>query len=101
MFGGQVEGAARDPHAAGRRPPARPDPLALARGAVYLHVPGLKVVAPSTPADAKGLLKAAIRDDNPVIFIEDETLYGQRARCPRTAGRCASARRRSGARATT
>src|SRR3989454_937765 len=43
-----------------------------ARGAPYAHVPGLKVVTPSTPADAKGLLKAAIRDDNPVCFIESE-----------------------------
>jgi pyruvate dehydrogenase E1 component beta subunit len=41
----------------------------------YAHVPGLKVVMPSTAYDAKGLLKAAIRDDNPVIFIEGETLY--------------------------
>jgi pyruvate/2-oxoglutarate/acetoin dehydrogenase E1 component len=41
----------------------------------YYHVPGLKVVRPTTPADAKGLLKSAIRDDNPVIFIEAETLY--------------------------
>jgi pyruvate dehydrogenase E1 component beta subunit len=41
----------------------------------YAHVPGLKVVLPSTPADAKGLLKSAVRDDNPVIFIEGETLY--------------------------
>lgn len=41
----------------------------------FYHVPGLKVVRPSTPMDAKGLLKAAIRDDNPVIFIESETLY--------------------------
>ncbi len=41
----------------------------------YAHVPGLKVVMPSTAADAKGLLKSAIRDDNPVVFIEGETLY--------------------------
>src|SRR5215216_4628105 len=43
----------------------------------YSHVPGLKVVSPSTAADAKGLLKAAIRDPNPVIFLENEILYGQ------------------------
>jgi pyruvate dehydrogenase E1 component beta subunit len=42
----------------------------------YAHVPGLKVIAPSTPADAKGLLKAAIRDPNPVVFLENELLYG-------------------------
>jgi len=46
--------------------------------ALYLHIPGLLVAAPSTAADARGLLKAAIRDDNPVIFIEHETLYGRR-----------------------
>jgi pyruvate dehydrogenase E1 component beta subunit len=46
--------------------------------ALYLHVPGLLVAVPTTPEDAKGLLKAAIRDDNPVVFIEHETLYGQR-----------------------
>jgi pyruvate dehydrogenase E1 component beta subunit len=50
--------------------------------ALYLHVPGLLVAVPSTAADAKGLLKAAIRDDNPVIFIEHETLYGQRGDVP-------------------
>jgi pyruvate dehydrogenase E1 component beta subunit len=50
--------------------------------AIFLHVPGLLVAAPSTPADAKGLLKSAIRDDNPVIFIEHETLYGQRGEVP-------------------
>jgi pyruvate/2-oxoglutarate/acetoin dehydrogenase E1 component len=44
--------------------------------ALYLQIPGLLVACPSTPADAKGLLKAAIRDDNPVIFIAHETLYG-------------------------
>ena len=49
---------------------------------LYLHVPGLLVAVPSTPADARGLLKAAIRDDNPVIFIEHEYLYGQRGEVP-------------------
>jgi pyruvate dehydrogenase E1 component beta subunit len=43
---------------------------------MYANVPGLKVVMPSTPADAKGLLKTAIRDDDPVVFIEGERLYG-------------------------
>ncbi len=50
--------------------------------ALYLHVPGLLVAVPSTPADAKGLLKSAIRDDNPVIFIEHESLYGRRGEVP-------------------
>jgi pyruvate dehydrogenase E1 component beta subunit len=48
----------------------------------FYHVPGLKVVRPSTPMDAKGLLKAAIRDDNPVIFIESETLYSIKGDVP-------------------
>ena len=48
----------------------------------YAHVPGLKVVAPSTPACAKGLLKAAIRDDNPVIFTENPGLYGIKGEVP-------------------
>jgi pyruvate dehydrogenase E1 component beta subunit len=43
----------------------------------YSHIPGLKVVSPYTAADAKGLLKAAIRDPNPVVFLENEILYGQ------------------------
>jgi pyruvate dehydrogenase E1 component beta subunit len=43
----------------------------------YSHIPGLKVVAPWSAADAKGLLKAAIRDPNPIIFLENEILYGQ------------------------
>ncbi|HET9185124.1 MAG TPA: transketolase C-terminal domain-containing protein, partial [Solirubrobacterales bacterium] len=49
---------------------------------LYLQVPGLLVACPSTPADGKALLKAAIRDDNPVIFIEHEGLYGVRAEVP-------------------
>jgi len=50
--------------------------------ALYLQVPGLLVACPSTPADGKALLKAAIRDDNPVIFIEHESLYGVRGEVP-------------------
>jgi pyruvate dehydrogenase E1 component subunit beta len=50
--------------------------------AMFLQIPGLLVACPSTPADAKGLLKAAIRDDNPVVFIEHETLYGLRGDVP-------------------
>ena len=46
------------------------------------HIPGLKVVAPATPADAKGLLKAAIRDDNPVIVLEGEMLYNTKGEVP-------------------
>jgi pyruvate dehydrogenase E1 component beta subunit len=48
----------------------------------YAHVPGLKVVAPWSSADAKGLLRAAIRDPNPVVFLENEILYGQTFDCP-------------------
>src|SRR5438093_3222552 len=54
--------------------------------AMFLQVPGLLVAVPSTPADARSLLKAAIRDDNPVIFIEHETLYGMRGEVPDTDG---------------
>lgn len=49
----------------------------------YSHIPGLKVVMPYTAADAKGLLKAAIRDPNPVIFLENEILYGQHFDVPK------------------
>ena len=49
----------------------------------YSHIPGLKVITPSTAADAKGLLKAAIRDPNPVIFLENEILYGHSSPVPK------------------
>jgi pyruvate/2-oxoglutarate/acetoin dehydrogenase E1 component len=48
----------------------------------FCHVPGLKVIAPATPYDAKGLLKSAIRDENPVIFIEAQLLYGTKGEVP-------------------
>jgi pyruvate dehydrogenase E1 component beta subunit len=48
----------------------------------YGQIPGLVVIAPSTPRDAKGLLKSAIRDDNPVIFLEGETIYGAKGEVP-------------------
>jgi pyruvate/2-oxoglutarate/acetoin dehydrogenase E1 component len=50
----------------------------------FCHVPGLKVIAPATPRDAKGLLKSAIRDENPVIFIEAQLLYGTKGEVPDT-----------------
>ena len=50
--------------------------------AMFLQIPGVLVACPSTPADGKALLKAAIRDDNPVIFVEHETLYGARGEVP-------------------
>jgi pyruvate dehydrogenase E1 component beta subunit len=49
----------------------------------FSHIPGLKVIAPSNAADAKGLLKAAIRDPNPVIFLENEILYGHSSAVPK------------------
>lgn len=51
--------------------------------AMFAHVPGLKVVMPSTPYDAKGLMIAAIRDDNPVVYIDDRWLYGLEEAVPR------------------
>ncbi|MCW3065974.1 MAG: alpha-ketoacid dehydrogenase subunit beta [Solirubrobacterales bacterium] len=81
MFGGQarVPMVVRMPQGAGHQlGPTHSHCLE----AMYLQVPGLLVAVPSTAADAKGLLKAAIRDDNPVIFIEHEYLYGQRGDVP-------------------
>ena len=85
MFGGQVSVplVIRMPQGAGHQlGPTHSHSLE----AVYLHVPGLLVAVPSTAADAKGLLKAAINDDNPVIFIEHESLYGQRGEVPENGG---------------
>src|ERR671937_413603 len=81
MFGGQVKVpmVIRMPQGAGHQlGPTHSHSLE----AMYLHVPGLLVAVPTTPADAKGLLKAAIRDDNPVIFIGHEYLYGMRGEVP-------------------
>jgi pyruvate dehydrogenase E1 component beta subunit len=81
MFGGQVKVpmVIRMPQGAGHQlGPTHSHSLE----AMYLHVPGLLVAVPTTAADAKGLLKAAVRDDNPVIFIEHESLYGQRGEVP-------------------
>ena len=50
--------------------------------AFYAHVPGLKVITPSTPYDAKGLLKSAIRDNDPVVFLESEKMYGDKGEVP-------------------
>jgi pyruvate dehydrogenase E1 component beta subunit len=77
MFGGQarVPLVVRMPQGAGHQlGPTHSHSLE----AMFLHVPGLLVATPATPADARGLLKAAIRDENPVIFIEHESLYGVR-----------------------
>lgn len=49
---------------------------------MYAHVPGLKVITPSNPYDAKGLLKAAIRDNDPVVFMESEKMYGDKGEVP-------------------
>lgn len=50
--------------------------------AIYGNLPGLKIIAPSNPYDAKGLLKSAIRDDNPVLFLECELMYGKKQEIP-------------------
>src|SRR6202041_2153528 len=75
MSGGQVHCPIvfRGPNGAAARVPAQ---HSQDYSSWYAHVPGLKVIAPYTAADAKGLLKAAIRDPNPVVFLEHEMLYG-------------------------
>src|SRR3954464_15409787 len=81
MFGGQVKVpmVVRMPQGAGHQlGPTHSHCLE----AIYLHVPGMLLAVPSTPADAKGLLKAAIRDDNPVVFIEHESLSGAKGEVP-------------------
>jgi len=81
MFGGQVKVplVVRMPQGAGHQlGPTH----SHSWESIYVHVPGILVAVPSTPADAKGLLKAAIREDNPVVFIEHEFLYGQRGEVP-------------------
>ncbi len=77
MFGGQVACPVviRMPGGAGHQLAAQ---HSHSLEAWYTHVPGLKVVAPATPLDAKGLLKSAIRDDDPVIFLESEGLYAKK-----------------------
>lgn len=81
MFGGQVSVplVVRMPQGAGHQlGPTHSHCLE----AMFLHVPGLLVAVPATAADAKGLLKSAIREENPVIFIEHESLYGVREEVP-------------------
>ena len=81
MFGGQfkVPMVIRAPGGGGRQ---RGAPHSQTPDAIFAHFPGLKVVAPGTPADHKGLLKAAIRSDDPVLFIEHATLYQWRGEVP-------------------
>lgn len=81
MFGGQVKVplTIRAPGGAGNQLGAQ---HSHSLEAMFLHCPGLRVVAPSVPADAKGLLKSAIRSDDPVMFIEHEGLYGTKGEVP-------------------
>jgi pyruvate dehydrogenase E1 component subunit beta len=82
MSGGQVSCPIvfRGPNGAAARVAAQ---HSQCYSAWYAHVPGMKVVAPSNPADAKGLLKAAIRDPNPVLVLENEVLYGSSGLVPK------------------
>ena len=82
MFGGEVALPAGHPHAQRRRQPAHRAALAVASTAGSPARPGLKVVAPANPADAKGLLKAAIRDDDPVLVIENLPIYKEKGEVP-------------------
>ncbi|MBI2563573.1 MAG: alpha-ketoacid dehydrogenase subunit beta [candidate division NC10 bacterium] len=81
MFGGKarVPMVLRAPQGAGTGAAAQ---HSQSLEALFVHFPGLKVAMPSTPADAKGLLKAAIRDDNPVVFIEHKLLYNRKGPVP-------------------
>jgi pyruvate dehydrogenase E1 component beta subunit len=81
MFGGQVRCplVIRTPNGAGNQLTAQ---HSQSFDQYFAHVPGLKVVAPSNPADAKGLLKAAIRDDDPVLFIENLRVYMEKGPVP-------------------
>lgn len=74
MFGGQtkVPMVIRMPQASGNQLGAQ---HSQQLEAYFMHCPGIRVVLPATPADAKGLLKASIRDDNPIIFLENQNLY--------------------------
>ena len=82
MSGGQVECSIvfRGPNGAAARVAAQ---HSQDYTSWYSHIPGLKVVAPYTAADAKGLLKSAIRDPNPIIFLENEILYGHTGPVPK------------------
>ena len=82
MSGGQMESSIvfRGPNGAAARVAAQ---HSQCYASWYSHIPGLKVVMPYTAADAKGLLKAAIRDPNPIIFLENEILYGQKFDVPK------------------
>jgi pyruvate dehydrogenase E1 component beta subunit len=82
MSGGQMKSSMvfRGPNGAAARVAAQ---HSQDYSAWYSHIPGLTVIAPSNPSDAKGLLKAAIRNPNPVIFLENEILYGQSGPVPK------------------
>ena len=83
MTGGQVKVplVIRAPGGAGRRNAGQ---HSQSFEALFTHIPGLKVVAPATPYDAKGLLKSAIREDDPVMFLEHKILYAQKGEVPET-----------------